>query len=116
MLEIPARLAAAHPTGLKAVRTDCELQCPKIDAGLVTRSLDLLTLPENVSEERLTAEVAHADLLLMCYTPITARVIAGARRLRGIVKPGWAWEPQNHRNYPDLRANKQNIFAENNDF
>lgn len=34
------------------------------------------------------SEVADADLLLMCYTPVTARIINGARRLRGIVKYG----------------------------
>jgi D-3-phosphoglycerate dehydrogenase len=33
-------------------------------------------------------EVAGADLLLMCYTPITARVIEAAPKLKGIVKYG----------------------------
>jgi D-3-phosphoglycerate dehydrogenase len=33
-------------------------------------------------------EVAGADLLLMCYTPITARVIKAAPKLKGIVKYG----------------------------
>jgi len=36
----------------------------------------------------LAAELADADLLLMCYTPVTARVIEAAPRLRGIVKYG----------------------------
>jgi D-3-phosphoglycerate dehydrogenase len=32
--------------------------------------------------------VRDADLLLMCYTPVTARVIAAAEKLKGIVKYG----------------------------
>lgn len=73
---------------MKAVRTDQELECPDIDAGLRARGVDLVTLPDGVSEDRLIREVADADLLLMCYTPVTARVIAGAARLKGIVKYG----------------------------
>jgi D-3-phosphoglycerate dehydrogenase / 2-oxoglutarate reductase len=73
---------------VKAIRTDRELECPRIDAGLRARGLELVTLPEGVGEERLVAEAAEAELLLMCYTPITARVIASAPRLRGIVKYG----------------------------
>jgi len=75
-------------TKLKAVRTDKELECPQIDEGLRAMGYDLHLLPENVSEEQLMAEVADADLLLMCYTPITARVINAATRLKGIVKYG----------------------------
>jgi len=73
---------------MKAIRTDRELECPNVDAGLVERGLDLVTLREGVSEEELVAEVADCELLLTCYTPITARVIAAAPRLRGIVKYG----------------------------
>ncbi len=73
---------------MKVVRTDRELECPKIDAGLRARNLDLVTLPEGVPESELAAAVADADLLLMCYTPITAAVIDAAPRLRGIVKYG----------------------------
>lgn len=73
---------------MKAVRTDDTIECPIIDAGLRARGLELVTLPDGVSEERLVAEVNNADLLLMCYTPITARVIAAAPHLRGIVKYG----------------------------
>lgn len=75
-------------TKMKAIRTDRELECPRVDAGLRARGLELVTLPEGLPEERLAAEVADADLLLMCYTPITARVIEAAPRLRGIVKYG----------------------------
>lgn len=73
---------------MKAVRTDQELECPDIDAGLRARGVELVTLPDGVCEDRLISEVADADLLLMCYTPVTARVIAGAARLKGIVKYG----------------------------
>lgn len=73
---------------LKAVRTDEELECPQIDAGLRAMGYDLHLLPETVSEDELVAAVADADLLLMCYTPITARVINAAPRLKGIVKYG----------------------------
>ena len=73
---------------MKVIRTDKELECPEIDAGLRSRGLELVTLPEGIAEERLAAEVSDADLLLMCYTPITSRVIDAAPRLRGIVKYG----------------------------
>ena len=73
---------------MKVVRTDRELQCPGIDAGLLARGVQLVTLPDGVTEDELAREVSDADLLLMCYTPITNRVIAEARRLKGIVKYG----------------------------
>ena len=73
---------------MKAIRTDRELECPRVDAGLRARGLELVTLPEGIPEEQLMKEVADAELLLMCYTPITARVIQAAPRLRGIVKYG----------------------------
>jgi D-3-phosphoglycerate dehydrogenase len=72
----------------KAVRTDCELECPDIDTGLRAAGCDLVLLPEGVSEEELIAAVRDCDLLLMCYTPVTARVIAAAEKLKGIVKYG----------------------------
>src|SRR5882762_5429004 len=73
---------------MKAIRTDRELACPRLDAGLHERGLKLVTLPEGVSEQELVWEVADAELLLMCYTPITARVIEAAPKLKGIVKYG----------------------------
>ena len=73
---------------LKAVRTDKELECPQIDAGLRAMGYDLTILPDTISEEELVAEVADADILLMCYTPITTRVIEAATKLKGIVKFG----------------------------
>jgi len=73
---------------MKAVRTDTELECPGIDAGLRARGVELVTLPDGIPEVELCAAVADADLLLMCYTPITAAVIEAAPRLKGIVKYG----------------------------
>ena len=73
---------------MKAVRTDRELECPRIDAGLRARGVELVTLPDSVTEAELAREVADADLLLMCYTPVTPRVIESAPRLKGIVKYG----------------------------
>jgi len=73
---------------MKAIRTDRELECPRVDAGLRARGVELVTLPEGISEAELIGAVADAEVLLMCYTPITARVIEAAPRLRGIVKYG----------------------------
>jgi D-3-phosphoglycerate dehydrogenase len=73
---------------MKAVRTDSELECPGIDAGLRARGVELVTLPDGIPEDELCRAAADADLILMCYTPITARVIEAAPRLKGIVKYG----------------------------
>src|SRR5262247_566234 len=73
---------------MKAVRTDRELECLGIDAGLRARGVELVTLPDGIPEAELMEAVADADLILMCYTPITARVIEAARKLKGIVKYG----------------------------
>lgn len=75
-----------HP--VRIVRTDRELQTPHVDATLRARGHELVLLPEGVPEEALIGAVRDADLLLMCYTPVTARVIAAAPRLKGIVKYG----------------------------
>ena len=72
---------------MKIVRTDRELETPIVDAELA-RMGDLVLLPEGASQEELLAEVADADLLLMCYTPVTRQVIAAAKRLKAIVKYG----------------------------
>ena len=72
----------------KAVRTDRELECDEIDVGLRERQIELVTLPDGISEDALCEAVHDADLLLMCYQPITARVIAAAPKLKGIVKYG----------------------------
>ena len=72
----------------RIVRTDRELETPHIDATLRSRGHDLVLLPDGVSEAVLIDAVRDADLLLMCYTPVTARVIEAAPRLKGIVKYG----------------------------
>ncbi len=73
---------------MKVVRTDCELHTLSIDATLRDAGHDLVLLPDGVSEDELIEAVRDADLILMCYKPITARVIAAAERLKGIVKYG----------------------------
>ena len=76
------------PRPPRIVRTDERLECPHIDRGLREAGADLVLLADGVGEERLLRETADADLILMCYTPITARVIENAARLKGIVKYG----------------------------
>lgn len=76
------------PAMIKAIRTDRELECPRVDAGLRARGVQLVTLPDGIAEEALVKEAADADLILMCYTPITARIMDAAPKLRGIVKYG----------------------------
>ena len=70
------------------VRTDRELEVPRVDAALRAAGHALTLLPDGVSEARLMRALRDADLLLMCYTPVTARVIESAPRLQGIVKYG----------------------------
>lgn len=73
---------------VKIVRTDAELEVPRVDEGLRKSGATLVLLDGAVSEDALAAEVRDADLVLMCYTRIPERVIAGASRLKGIVKYG----------------------------
>lgn len=73
---------------MKIVRTNREIQVPRIDAALRSAGHELVLLPDDVSELELSDAVRDADLLLMCYTPITSAVIAQARQLKGIVKFG----------------------------
>ncbi|MEH6361556.1 MAG: hypothetical protein V7761_12595, partial [Amylibacter sp.] len=73
---------------IKIVRTDLELECPHLDSALRATGANLVLLSDDISEADLMAETRDADLILMCYTPITAKVIANAERLKGIVKFG----------------------------
>jgi D-3-phosphoglycerate dehydrogenase len=73
---------------VKILRTDRELECPEVDRTLRDEGAELALLAEGVSEDRLVEEAADAELILMCYTPITARVIDSAAKLKGIVKYG----------------------------
>ena len=72
----------------KIIRTDRELECPYLDKALVDRGYDLVLLEDGIDENRLVGEASDAELILMCYTPITARVIERADQLKGIVKYG----------------------------
>jgi D-3-phosphoglycerate dehydrogenase len=72
----------------KIIRTDRELETPHVDATLRAAGHDLTLLPDGTPEDTLIEAIRDADLLLMCYTPVTARVIAAAGRLKGIVKYG----------------------------
>lgn len=73
---------------MKIVRTDCELQTPFVDTSLREQGHELVLLPDGVSETDLIEAVREADLLLMCYTPVTRAVLEAAGRLQGIVKYG----------------------------
>ncbi len=68
---------------MKIVRTDAELEMPRLDTALRAAGHQLVLLAEGVSEEELARELADAELLLMCYTRIDAKPIAGASRLKG---------------------------------
>ena len=74
--------------GMKIVRTDRELQTLQVDRVLREAGHELILLPDGIDEADLVEAVRDADLLLMCYTPISARVINTATRLKGIVKFG----------------------------
>ena len=73
---------------MKIIRTDMELEVPLVDKTLVEWGHDLVLLPDGISEDALCKELGDCCLLLMCYTPITEKVIASAPRLKGIVKYG----------------------------
>lgn len=73
---------------IKIVRTDQELECPFLDQALRDRGFELVLLPDGVDEARLARETRDADLILMCYTPVTAAIIDNAEKLKGIVKYG----------------------------
>jgi D-3-phosphoglycerate dehydrogenase len=73
---------------MKIVRTDAELHLPTLDARLRAEGHDLTLLPDGIPEDDLIAATRDVDILMMCYTPVTRRVIAAAPKLRGIVKYG----------------------------
>ena len=73
---------------MKVVRTDAELELPRVDRRLRELGATLVLLPETTRVDELAQQVRDADLLLMCYAQIPARVIDAATRLRGIVKYG----------------------------
>jgi len=73
---------------MKIIRCDRELETPHIDETLRYWGHELTLMPESIDEDELCAAMDECELLLVCYTPITSRVIASAPRLRGIVKYG----------------------------
>jgi D-3-phosphoglycerate dehydrogenase len=75
-------------TRYSAVRTDRELELNSVDAALRAAGVDVVTLPDGVGEHALIGAVREAHLLLMCYTPVTRRVIEAAPKLKGVVKYG----------------------------
>lgn len=79
---------ATLPARFKVVRTDRELEMQQVDQRLRELGAELVVLPDGTPEEVLAQEVADADLLLMCYARISARVIEGATKLKAIIKYG----------------------------
>lgn len=73
---------------MKIVRTDAEHELDLVDHTLREQGHQLVLLPGSIDEETLARETRDADLLLMCYRAITARVLSQTTRLRGIVKFG----------------------------
>jgi D-3-phosphoglycerate dehydrogenase len=72
----------------KVVRTDAELELPRVDRRLRGTGASLVLLSATATDDRLAFELRDADLLLMCYARIPASAIADASRLKGIVKYG----------------------------
>ena len=73
---------------MKILRTDMELETPLVDRTLREWGHELSLVSDGIDEDALCREVADCELLLMCYTPITAKVINAAPKLKGIVKYG----------------------------
>ena len=73
---------------MKVVRTDAELELTRVDQALRDMGAVLVLLPETVRGDDLARELRDADLLLTCYAQVTAEIIDGAERLKGIVKYG----------------------------
>jgi len=59
-----------------------------IDAKIKEAGHQLVLLPDGITEDQLIEETKDTDLILMCYTPVTRRVIEAAKKLKGIVKYG----------------------------
>jgi D-3-phosphoglycerate dehydrogenase len=70
------------------IRTDRQDECAYLDEGLRSAGGRLVKFPDRTSEDVLVDAIGQADLLVICYAPVTARVIAAARNLKGIVKYG----------------------------
>jgi D-3-phosphoglycerate dehydrogenase len=73
---------------MKIVRTDMELEMPLVDKTLIENGHDLILLPDGIAEDKLCEEIIDCEILLMCYTPITQKVLDAANKLKAIVKYG----------------------------
>ena len=73
---------------MKIVRTDAEVYLPTLDDRLRREGHDLTLLPDGTTEDGICTAARDADILMMCYAPITRRIIQAAPKLRGIVKYG----------------------------
>lgn len=73
---------------MKIIRTDRELETSIIDKTLKEWGHELVLLPDGVAEDEICKEMIDCELLLMCYTPVTKKVIEAAPKLRAIIKYG----------------------------
>ncbi|MDQ2915681.1 MAG: C-terminal binding protein [Pseudomonadota bacterium] len=73
---------------MKVVRADAELELTRVDQTLRETGATLVLLPTSATDDVLAFELRDADLLLTCYAQVSARIIADAPRLKGIVKYG----------------------------
>lgn len=73
---------------MNATALDMEIETPLLDKKLMEWGHKLVLLPDGISEDEFCKEVSDCELLLMCYTPVTAKVIAAAPKLKGIVNYG----------------------------
>lgn len=71
----------------RILRTDAELFILEREMEALGRIAEVTTT-DSTDAEQLARAAADADIILTCYTPIPARVIAAAPRLKGIVKYG----------------------------
>jgi D-3-phosphoglycerate dehydrogenase len=53
------------------IRTDRELEMQRVDAALRAEGHTLVVLPDGTPEAELAKVATEADIILMCYTPIT---------------------------------------------
>ena len=71
----------------KILRTDAELFIIEQYLDELSEIADVVTT-ESYAEDELVRAAKDADIILTCYTNITAKVINAAPRLKGIVKYG----------------------------
>lgn len=71
----------------KILRTDAELQIVEQYLDEISAIAEVVTA-ETYDEAELALQARDADLILTCYTNITAKVIEAAPNLKGIVKYG----------------------------